>query len=76
MQRNEWLSLILTLIVIVLWVETHGRETDERSLACARDAGDRMPVSHLPGSSVRRCGYRAVGHLSQASSHYPAGRVH
>ena len=75
MQRNEWLSLILTLIVIVLWVEARGRETDEQPLACARDASDRMLLSHPTGSGGRRCGYRAVGHLSQASSDYPAGHL-
>jgi hypothetical protein len=75
MQRNEWLSLIVTLIVMVLWVEAHGHETDERPLTCARDAGDRMLGSQLLGSSVRHCGHRAVGYLSEASSDYPAGHT-
>ena len=75
MQRNEWLSLILTLVVIVLWVEAREGETGEPPLACARDVGDRMLASHTPGSGVRRCGYRTVGHLSQASSDYPSDRL-
>ena len=75
MQHDEWLSLFLTLVLIVLWVEAREGETSEPQLACAPGAGDRVVVSHPSGSSARRCGYGAVGHLSDASSHYPVDRV-
>ena len=75
MRRNEWFSLILMLVLIVLWVEARERETNEPPFVCARDAGERVVASHLPGPSARRCTRRAVDHLSDASSGYPAGRV-
>jgi hypothetical protein len=75
MQRNEWLGLILMLVLIVLWVEARERGANEPPFVCARDAGERMLVPHLAGSSARRCTHGAVGHLSDASSGYPAARV-
>jgi hypothetical protein len=75
MQHNEWLGLILTLVLIVLWVEAREGATSEPPFVCARDAGERMLASHLSGSSARRCGHGVAGHLSDASSKYPAGRM-
>jgi hypothetical protein len=75
MQHNEWLGLILTLVLIVLWVEAHEGATSEPPFACAPDAGDRMLISQPRGSSARLCRHGTAGRLSDASSKYPAGRV-
>jgi len=75
MQRKEWLGLILTLVLIVLWVEAREGVADESPFVCARDPGEPMLAFHAPGSDARRCVHGAVGHLSDASSDYPAGRV-
>jgi len=74
MQRNEWLSLIFTLIIIVLWVEARESVTGEPVLACAPDAAGGTLVSRVSGASPRRCGHDAPGPVFQASSDYPAGR--
>ena len=75
MQHNEWLGLIVTLVLIVLWVEAREGATSEPPFACVPDAGDRMLISHLRGSSAGRCRHGTAGHLSDASSDYPAGRM-
>jgi hypothetical protein len=72
MQRNEWLSLILVLVLMTLWLEERARETDAPELACA---AERTLVSHSAGASAERCGYDPANPSSDAFSNYSAGRT-